>query len=73
MILDAEESRCTMDMMLEFHKQVNAAIIDPAFIAKIRRKLHWDQREAPEIFGGGMNAFSRYETGKAKPPLSLVK
>jgi len=31
------------------------------------------QREAAEIFGGGVNAFSRYETGKTKPPLALVK
>ena len=72
-ILNSEESRRTMDMMLEFHKQVNAAIVDPAFIAEMRKKLHLDQREAAEIFGGGVNAFSRYETGKTKPPLSLVK
>ena len=25
------------------------------------------------IFGGGVNAFSRYEKGKTKPPLALVK
>ena len=72
-ILNSEESRRTMDMMLEFNKQVNAAIIDPAFIVEMRKKLHLDQREAAEIFGGGVNAFSRYETGKTKPPLSLVK
>ena len=72
-ILNSEESRRTMDMMLEFHKQVNAAIVDPAFISDMRKKLHLDQREAAEIFGGGVNAFSRYETGKTKPPLSLVK
>jgi HTH-type transcriptional regulator/antitoxin MqsA len=30
-------------------------------------------REASEIFGGGVNAFSRYETGKARPPVALVK
>ena len=72
-ILNSEESRRIMDMMLEFHKQVNAAIVDPSFIAEIRKKLHLDQREAAEIFGGGVNAFSRYETGKTKPPLSLVK
>ena len=72
-ILNPEESRRIMDMMLEFHKQVNAAIVDPNFIAEMRKKLHLDQREAAEIFGGGVNAFSRYETGKTKPPLSLVK
>ena len=32
-----------------------------------------DQRQAAEIFGGGVNAFSRYENGRTKPPLSLVK
>ncbi len=31
------------------------------------------QREAAELFGGGVNAFSRYENGKTKPPLALVK
>ncbi len=31
------------------------------------------QRQAAEIFGGGVNAFSRYENGKTKPPLALVK
>ena len=39
----------------------------------VRRKLALDQREAAEIFGGGVNAFSRYENGKTKPSLALVK
>ena len=39
----------------------------------MRKKLALDQREAAEIFGGGINAFSRYENGKTKPPLALVK
>jgi HTH-type transcriptional regulator/antitoxin MqsA len=52
---------------------VNAAIVDPGFVAGVRKKLALDQREAAEIFGGGVNAFSRYETGKTKPPLALVK
>jgi len=56
-----------------FQKQVNASIVDPNFIADVRKKLVLDQREAAEIFGGGVNAFSRYETGKTKPPLALVK
>ncbi len=58
--------------MLEFNKQVNAAIVDPSFIVGLRKKLHLDQREAAEIFGGGVNAFSRHENGK-KSPLALVK
>ncbi|MFP5414279.1 MAG: type II toxin-antitoxin system MqsA family antitoxin [Gammaproteobacteria bacterium] len=56
-----------------FQRQVNAAYVDPGYIAKVRKKLNLDQREAAEIFGGGANAFSRYENGKTKPPLALVK
>ncbi|MGZ8941216.1 MAG: type II toxin-antitoxin system MqsA family antitoxin [Methylobacter sp.] len=72
-VLNADESRRTMKLMLEFNKQVNASIVDPGFIVSVRKKLNLDQREAAEIFGGGVNAFSRYETGKAKPSLALVK
>jgi HTH-type transcriptional regulator/antitoxin MqsA len=72
-VLDAAESERVMREMRDFTKQVNAAIVDPSFIASVRKKLSLDQREAAEIFGGGVNAFSRYENGKTKPPLSLVK
>jgi HTH-type transcriptional regulator/antitoxin MqsA len=72
-VLDAAESRRTMNLMLAFNKEVNGSIVDPAFIAGVRKKLDLDQREAGEIFGGGVNAFSRYENGKTRPPLALVK
>jgi HTH-type transcriptional regulator/antitoxin MqsA len=72
-VLDADESARVSAAMLSFNKQVNASIVDPAFIASVRKKLALDQREAAEIFGGGVNAFSRYENGKTKPPLALVK
>lgn len=72
-ILDRAESARVSTAMLEFNRQVNAAAVDPAFIAGVRKKLELDQREAAEIFGGGVNAFSRYENGKTKPPLALVK
>ncbi len=72
-VLAAAESDRVMREMRAFSKQVNAAIVDPAFITKVRKKLALDQREAAELFGGGVNAFSRYENGKTKPPLALVK
>ncbi len=72
-ILDPAESNRVMREMKTFSKQVNAAIVDPEFITNVRKKLDLDQREAAEIFGGGVNAFSRYENGKTKPPLALVK
>jgi HTH-type transcriptional regulator/antitoxin MqsA len=72
-ILDSAESARVSAAMLEFNKQVNGSIVSPGLIASIRKKLSLDQREAAEIFGGGVNAFSRYENGKTKPPLALVK
>ncbi len=72
-ITDMTETDRVMSEMQAFHKQVNAAIVDPAFIVHVRKKLALGQREAAEIFGGGVNAFSRYENGKTKPPLALVK
>jgi HTH-type transcriptional regulator / antitoxin MqsA len=72
-VLDAKESRRVNTLMREFNQQVNAAIVDPAFIMTVRKKLDLDQRQAAQIFGGGVNAFSRYENGKTKPPLALVK
>ena len=72
-VLDATQSAHVSAAMLVFNKQVNASTVDPGFIARVRKKLALGQREAAEIFGGGVNAFSRYETGKIRPPLALVK
>jgi len=72
-IHDLAESERVMTAMRAFNRQVNADLVDPTFITQVRKKLALDQREAAEIFGGGVNAFSRYETGKTKPPLALVK
>jgi HTH-type transcriptional regulator/antitoxin MqsA len=72
-ITDMPETGRVMREMQAFNQQVNAAIVDPSFIAGVRKKLHLGQREAAELFGGGVNAFSRYENGKTKPPLALVR
>ena len=72
-ITDMLETERVMREMQAFNKQVNAAYVDPGYIARVRRKLDLDQRQAAELFGGGVNAFSRYENGKTKPPLALVK
>jgi HTH-type transcriptional regulator/antitoxin MqsA len=73
LILSNEEAQRVSDVMQAFIKEVNAASVDPEFISGVRKKLHLDQKEAAAIFGGGVNAFSRYETGKATPPVALVK
>ena len=45
----------------------------PEFIAAVRKRFDLGQREAARLFGGGVNAFSRYETRLTKPPLALVR
>jgi len=61
------------EAMLTLVKEVNASVVDPAFIVATRKKLKLDQREASKIFGGGPNGFSRYENGKTRPPLALIQ
>ncbi|MBV8624343.1 MAG: type II toxin-antitoxin system MqsA family antitoxin [Herbaspirillum sp.] len=72
-LLDREHGDRYSELIGRFQRQVNAAYVDPDYIARVRRKLDLDQRQAAELFGGGVNAFSRYENGKTKPPLALVK
>lgn len=71
-ILDADEGDKYARHLRSFKKVVNAEEVDPAFIAAVRKRLNLDQRQAAEIFGGGVNAFSRYETGRVAPPRPLV-
>ncbi|MEI7796432.1 MAG: type II TA system antitoxin MqsA family protein [Methylococcaceae bacterium] len=72
-VLDKSESQRISIAMLKFNQQVNSTITLSAFITDIRKKLGLEQREAAEIFGSSVSAFSRYETGKTKPPVTLVK
>lgn len=72
-VLNREHGDRYSELLGVFQRQVNAAFVDPNYVVKVRKKLDLDQRQAAELFGGGVNAFSRYENGKTKPPLSLVK
>ena len=45
---------------------------DAAELLRIRKKLKLTQQEAALLTGGGRNAFSRYERGKAKPLQSVT-
>lgn len=73
MVANSDESERIMAEMLAFNKKVNSEFADPHYIQQVRKKLNLDQRQAGELFGGGVNAFSRYETGKSQPPVALIK
>jgi len=72
-ILDQEGCETLDRLTDQFERSVNAKLYDPGFVLAVRKKLGLNQRQAGELFGGGANAFSRYELGKAKPPQSLLQ
>jgi HTH-type transcriptional regulator/antitoxin MqsA len=45
---------------------------EAAELTRIRKKLKLTQQKAALLTGGGRNAFSRYERGKAKPMQSVT-
>lgn len=72
-ILAKEECRALDKLMEAFERTVNEELYDPAFVLAVRKKLGLNQKQAGALFGGGANAFSRYELGKARPPQTLLQ
>lgn len=63
---DPEQERA----WLQFRDQVDAE--EAAELTRIRHKLGLTQSQAAILAGGGKNAFSRYEKGKAKPVAAVI-
>jgi HTH-type transcriptional regulator/antitoxin MqsA len=72
-VMEMGESVRTSKEMLEFNKKVNGELTPIDLLTEVREQLKLTQQEAAKVFGGGPNAFSRYESGKTKPPVALVK
>lgn len=72
-IMEVGESVRTSKEMLAFNKKVNAELAPIELLANLRQRFKLTQQQAARVFGGGTNAFSRYESGRTKPPLALVK
>jgi HTH-type transcriptional regulator / antitoxin MqsA len=73
-ILTGEDIMVTEPLIEKFRADVRTKKeTDAQFVvAHSRKRLKLTQREAARIFGGGPNAFSLYERGKAKPPKSTL-
>ncbi|MDR2892858.1 MAG: type II toxin-antitoxin system MqsA family antitoxin [Deltaproteobacteria bacterium] len=72
--LDMEAAQKADEAMQNFkHEVCSKRGVTPEYIRQVRKKLNLGQKEAGNIFGGGANAFSRYEKGKTPPPVPLVK
>ena len=72
-IMDSDESARASREMLSFNKKVNGQLAPIDLLVNVRRRLKLTQRQAARVFGGGPNAFSRYESGKTKPPVALIQ
>ena len=67
---DAGEGVRFAEAIKQFAKEVDAK--EAVELARIRKKLKLTQQQAALLTGGGANAFSRYERGKAKPMQSVT-
>lgn len=72
-VMDKYESARTSKKMLAFNKKVNAELTPIDLLSQVREQFKLTQQQAAKVFGGGPNAFSRYESGKTRPPVALVK
>jgi len=65
-ILKQSNLKTTKKISRDLYAQING-LLTSAEVRKIRKKLNLTQKDAARLCGGGPNAFSRYERGKATP------
>jgi HTH-type transcriptional regulator / antitoxin MqsA len=65
-ILNGKDLKATDKQIRGVQAQIDG-LLPSSDIRRIRKKLKLTQKQAAEIFGGGPNAFSRYERGEATP------
>ncbi|HAS6026175.1 TPA: YgiT-type zinc finger protein [Vibrio vulnificus] len=70
-ILEPEDLKATRVDLQAFRSRVDG-LLEPKEIRRIRSKvLGLNQKDAGELFGGGHNAFSRYERGESALPRAM--
>lgn len=69
-ILEPDHLKATRVDLQAFRARIDG-LLGPLEIRRIRKRIGFNQKEAGEFFGGGKNAFSRYEQGEVSPPRSV--
>jgi HTH-type transcriptional regulator/antitoxin MqsA len=69
-VIGGEDKHATQKQLQTFRATVDK-LLPPDDIKRIREKLKLSQKNASVIFGGGVNAFSRYERGETPIPKPL--
>lgn len=62
-VIEPRDRKATQKKLTAFRASVDG-LLTPDEIKRIRLKLKLTQRKASQLFGGGVNAFSRYEKGE---------
>jgi len=62
-VIEPRDRKVTQKQLMGFRATVDG-LLPPDEIKRIRLKLKLTQRKASQLFGGGVNAFSRYEKGE---------
>lgn len=72
-IIHPEDNKAVQAVIQEEKARIDG-LLTPQQIQKIRKFLKLNQKEASRLFGGGINAFNRYENGitPIPKPLSLL-
>ncbi|MFM8453722.1 MAG: type II toxin-antitoxin system MqsA family antitoxin [Gammaproteobacteria bacterium] len=70
-VIEGPDLKATREELQAFHAKIDG-LLSPERIHTIRKKiLKISQQEAARTFGGGPNAFSRYERGEVAPSRAL--
>jgi HTH-type transcriptional regulator / antitoxin MqsA len=69
-VIGGSDRKATQKELQAFRAKIDR-LLPPDEIKQIREKLNLTQQKASEIFGGGINAFSRYERGETPVPKPL--
>ncbi|MDF1828129.1 MAG: type II toxin-antitoxin system MqsA family antitoxin [Legionellaceae bacterium] len=72
-IIHPEDNKAVQASIQEEKARIDG-LLTPKRIQKIRKFLNLNQKDASRLFGGGINAFNRYENGVTPipKPLSLL-
>jgi HTH-type transcriptional regulator/antitoxin MqsA len=69
-VIGGEDRRATQKE-LQIHRAKIDGLLSPDEVKNIREELKLTQQKASALFGGGINAFSRYERGETPIPRPL--
>ena len=69
-ILQGDDNIVSNTVFVELRARVEG-VLSPSQIKTIRKRLKLTQRQASEMFGGGRNAFQKYESGEVVPSVGM--